>query len=133
MALKNIIKTERPKNLAEHLRIVNNDIQKVFGSKTDNSGKSKNSVLPTVFKLYQNYPNPFNPTATIRYDLPQNSKVNIKIYDLLGRQVKQLVDEFKQAGSYTVNFDGTNLASGVYFYRIEAGKFVESKKMVLVK
>jgi hypothetical protein len=130
--LKSVIKTERPKNIFEHIKMVNADIQKVFGSKENYSSKNQNSV-PTVFKLYQNYPNPFNPTATIKYDLPNDVKVLIRVYDILGREVKKLVDEFKKAGSYEVNFNGTNLASGVYFYRIEAGTFVEAKKMVLVK
>jgi len=89
--------------------------------------------LPDQFLLYQNYPNPFNPTATIRYDLPKDAKVLIKVYDIIGREVRKLVDEFKKAGSYTVSFDGTNLASGIYFYRIEAGDFVQTKKMVLIK
>ncbi len=95
--------------------------------------KSKTAQIPTKFSLSQNYPNPFNPTTKINYALPNASKVSIKIYDILGRVVKQLVNEFKDAGYYSEIFDGTNLASGVYFYRIEAGKFVESKKMVIVK
>jgi hypothetical protein len=130
--LKQVIKTQKPKNVFEHIKIVSSDIQKIFGG-TGATKKGKENLIPLVFKLYQNYPNPFNPIAVIKYDIPQNSKVLIKVYDILGREVKQLVDEFKQAGSYTINFDGTNLASGVYFYRIEAGKFIDSKKMVLVK
>jgi hypothetical protein len=93
----------------------------------------ENKIIPQEFKISQNYPNPFNPTTKIEYSLPQNTKVKIKIYDILGRMVKVLVDEFKEAGIYTVQFDGSNYASGVYFYRIEAGKFVNTKKMVLVK
>ena len=95
--------------------------------------KSSKISIPTKFSLSQNYPNPFNPTTKINYALPTSTKVNIKIYDILGRMVKQLVNETKDAGYYTVTFDGTNLASGIYFYRIEAGNFVESKKMVIVK
>ncbi len=89
--------------------------------------------LPEAYKIYQNYPNPFNPLTKINYSLPNATKVHIQVYDLLGRLVKTLVNEFKEAGSYDVQFDGTGLASGVYFYRIEAGDFVDSKKMVLVK
>jgi parallel beta-helix repeat protein len=89
--------------------------------------------IPREFMLYQNYPNPFNPYTTIKYSLPTNEKVTIKIYDILGRLVTTLVNEFKKAGYYDVKFDGTNYASGVYFYRIDAGKYVDSKKMILVK
>lgn len=95
--------------------------------------QNKTGLIPKVFSLSQNYPNPFNPTTTIKYALPIATKVNIKIYDILGREVKTLVNEFKDAGFYEIKFDGTNIASGVYFYRIEAGKFVQSKKMVIIK
>jgi hypothetical protein len=90
-------------------------------------------IIPKEFSLSQNYPNPFNPTTKINYSLPQGVKVSIKVYDILGRLVKELVNEFKEAGNHTVTFDGTNYASGVYFYRIEADKFSAVKKMVLVK
>ena len=96
-------------------------------------GDVHQNAIPTVFSLSQNYPNPFNPLTKINYTLPVGTKVNIKIYDILGRLVKELVNEFKDAGAYTVSFDGSGFASGVYFYRIEAGKFVQSKKMVLLK
>jgi photosystem II stability/assembly factor-like uncharacterized protein len=95
---------------------------------------SHNGSVPNQFSLSQNYPNPFNPVTKIKYALPNPVKVNIKIYDILGRLVKTLVnDEFKDAGFYEITFDGSNFASGVYFYRIEAGKFVQSKKMVILK
>ena len=94
---------------------------------------SVKAQIPKVFSLSQNYPNPFNPTTTIKYSLPTDTKVVIKIYDILGKEVKTLVNDFKKAGFYQETFDGTNLASGVYFYHIEAGKFIQSKKMVLVK
>ena len=90
------------------------------------------SNIPTKFVLYQNYPNPFNPQTTIKFAVPKSEQVTLKIYDLLGREVWSYKD-FKTAGNYSVTFDGSNLASGVYFYRIEAGNFIESKKMVLVK
>jgi len=94
---------------------------------------SKNQI-PTVYNLYQNFPNPFNPSTKINFDLPKDSKVTLVIYDLLGRVVKRLLNsEFKQAGRYSIDFNASNLASGVYFYRIEAGDFVMTKKMVLVK
>jgi hypothetical protein len=95
--------------------------------------KVVNQQIPLTNKLYNNYPNPFNPITTIKYDIAKNANVKITIYNILGQQVKLLVDEFKKAGSYDVKFDATNLASGVYFYRIEAGSFIEAKKMVLLK
>lgn len=102
----------------------------------DNSSSSKKGIqqLPLTYRLSQNYPNPFNPTTKINYELPKNSQVNLVIYDILGREVKRLVNnEFKQAGRYVVEFNALNYASGVYFYRIEAGDFVQAKKMVLIK
>ncbi len=93
-----------------------------------------NQNIPVGYLLEQNYPNPFNPVTKINYDLPKNSKVNLVIYDILGREVIRLVNnELKQAGRYVVEFNGQNYASGVYFYRIDVGDFVQSKKMVLVK
>jgi subtilisin family serine protease len=89
--------------------------------------------LPKIFSLAQNYPNPFNPTTKIQYSIPKAGTVKLVVYDLLGRQVTTLVNERKQAGVYSASFDGTNLASGIYFYRIEAGDFTAVKKMVLIK
>ncbi|MCC7159811.1 MAG: T9SS type A sorting domain-containing protein [Ignavibacteria bacterium] len=89
--------------------------------------------IPNGFVLEQNYPNPFNPITKINFSLPNPSKVSIKIYDILGRTVKILIDEFRDKGIHTVTFDGTGLASGVYFYSIESGNFKDTKKMVLVK
>lgn len=88
---------------------------------------------PHKFVLYQNYPNPFNPVTNIIFDLPMVSNVKITVYDITGKQVSVLLDERKDVGTYSVAFDGTNLASGIYFYRIEAGDFIDTKKMVLVK
>jgi hypothetical protein len=89
--------------------------------------------IPKEFSLSQNYPNPFNPTTVIAYELPKASSVKLVVYDMLGREVKTLVNEFKQAGSYDVSFDASSLASGVYFYRINAGSFTDVKKMMLIK
>ena len=97
-------------------------------------GRGNENIIPKYFKLHQNYPNPFNPTTKINYELPKNNQVTLVIYDILGQEIIRLVNnDFKQAGRYTVEFNGQNYASGVYFYRIEAGSFVVSKKMVLVK
>ncbi|MFO8028834.1 MAG: T9SS type A sorting domain-containing protein [Cyclonatronaceae bacterium] len=91
------------------------------------------SDLPQRFALEQNYPNPFNPTTQIRYDVPNQSHVRIMIYDVLGRQVQMLVNEEMSPGRHNVDFDATQLASGVYIYRMEAGPFVQTRKMMLVK
>ncbi len=93
---------------------------------------SNSSIVPSEFFLYQNYPNPFNPSTMIKYDIPKDAVVKVKVYDILGRQVFGL-DEFKKAGSYEVRFDGANLSSGMYFYSVKANGFKETKKMVLLK
>jgi subtilisin family serine protease len=90
-------------------------------------------LTPKVFSLAQNYPNPFNPSTKIQYSIPKAGIVKMVVYDLLGREVITLVNEHKQAGVYDAIFDGVNLASGIYFYRIEAGDFTAVKKMVLIK
>lgn len=89
--------------------------------------------LPVKFALNQNYPNPFNPSTTIEYHVPRTSKVKLEIYDVLGQLAKILVDESKPAGIYRVHFDASAFASGVYFYRLKAGEFTETKKLLFVK
>ena len=100
-------------------------------SQNDNIGLNNN--LPKDYSLYQNYPNPFNPSTNIKYDIPKDNFVSVKIYDVLGREIKTLVNDFKKTGSYIVTFNGSEFASGVYFYRIQAGSFVSVKRMVLIK
>ncbi len=85
------------------------------------------------FDLSQNYPNPFNPNTTISYQIPKAGKVSLKVYDILGKEVAVLVEEYKEIGKYIVNFNGSNLASGIYMYKLEAGNFVSTKKLVLMK
>lgn len=102
------------------------------GSK--NKRNISTNELPKQFSLSQNYPNPFNPSTQINFDIPKTTSVTMIVYDILGREVKRLVNnEIKQAGRHNVQFDASSFASGVYFYRIEAGTFVQAKKMVLVK
>ncbi len=86
-----------------------------------------------TYELSQNYPNPFNPITNIRYSIPKDGLVIIKIYDILGREVKKLVNEFKYTGSYIISFDGTGFSSGIYFYRLESGNFVQVKRMIILK
>lgn len=100
----------------------------------DSPGNLTGTESPFRYSLRQNYPNPFNPVTDIKFELPQNTYVTIKIYNALGEEVAVLVNnEWKSTGRYSVKFDGSNLASGIYFYHIEAGTFKDTKKMVLIK
>jgi hypothetical protein len=89
--------------------------------------------IPNEFKLYQNFPNPFNPTTIISYSIPKTSFVNIKIFDMLGREIATLVNEEKQKGNHEIVFNGSSLTSGIYFYRMKAGGTVETRKLILIK
>ncbi len=93
----------------------------------------KGEPIPLRLALVQNYPNPFNPSTTITYELPNSSEVRLSVLDILGREVSVLVNRRENAGSYEVQFEGSRLASGVYFYRLQAGSFVETKKLLLVR
>jgi hypothetical protein len=96
---------------------------------------------PNVFALEQNYPNPFNPSTKIKYSIPdgnanevkQSQQVSLKVYDILGNEVVTLVNEEQTAGSYEIEFDASNFPSGIYFYQLNVGKFVDTKKMILLK
>lgn len=90
--------------------------------------------LPAEFRLTQNYPNPFNPSTNIRFDLPKASDVTLEVYNAIGAKVATIVNERKSAGSYTVRFEASHLASGMYFYRLTAsGKIISTQKMLLIK
>jgi len=91
------------------------------------------SGAPSTFGLDQNFPNPFNPTTNIRYEIPFTSKVMLRLFDILGREVQTLVNTIQVPGTYTVTLNAQNLATGVYFYRITAGNFSETKKLILIK
>ncbi|GBD88841.1 hypothetical protein BMS3Abin03_02783 [bacterium BMS3Abin03] len=102
----------------------------------------EDNVIPTEFFLYQNYPNPFNPTTKIKYSIPESplpggdgrgGLVTLKVYDVLGNEIATLVNEEKPAGSYEVEFNGSNLSSGIYFYQLRAGTFIQTKKMILLR
>jgi hypothetical protein len=112
----------------------------IYGQRIDSTGSfgsatlvENEEVVPAVFRLEQNYPNPFNPSTKISWQSPVGSHQTLKIYDVLGNEVATLVDEFRVAGKYEINFDATGLASGIYLYRIQAGSFVETKKMIMLK
>ena len=101
-------------------------------------GVDEGLSIPEQFSLHQNYPNPFNPVTTLRYDLPENGHVNIIIYDMLGRQVKTLINQTQDAGFKSVIWDATNdygkpVSAGIYLYQIQAGEYISTKKMVLLK
>ncbi len=89
--------------------------------------------VPLTNMLLQNYPNPFNPKTIINYQCSMDENVTLKVFDILGSEVATLVNKKHQPGSYKVEFDGTKLASGIYYYRLEAGNFIQVRKMILVK
>ena len=95
--------------------------------------RTDKNVIPASYKLEQNFPNPFNPSTTIKYSVHKEGLVKITLYDVLGREVTSLVNEVKPVGNYEVNFNASNLTSGVYFYRMQAGSFIQVKKMILMK
>jgi hypothetical protein len=106
--------------------------------KTSNGGVSFindnfNSVQRSEYYLFQNYPNPFNPITTISYSISKSSHVTIKVYDILGREVAVLLNEVKSPGLYKVNFNGSRLASGIYFYTLQANEYIVTKKLILLK
>ncbi len=106
---------------------------KLPGSNKQKPETSNEGSVPKEYSLSNNYPNPFNPATTIKYQLPQDGFVTLKIFDALGREVKTLVSEFKNKGYYSTNFDGTNLSSGMYIYQLKAGSFISTKKMLMIK
>ncbi|MBV6418876.1 MAG: hypothetical protein DAHOPDDO_00086 [Ignavibacteriaceae bacterium] len=123
-------------NLSEYT----NKLNELLSSRGKSGFEDEQELLPTEFTLYQNYPNPFNPTTTIKYDIPASlnpskgeTLVNLAIYDILGRRVKVLVNEIQQAGRYEVQFDASNLSSGVYIYQLITEKYLSSKKMILLR
>lgn len=116
-------------NLSEYT----NKLNELLSTRGKSGLESEKELLPTEYTLYQNYPNPFNPTTTIKYDLPNTSDVSLIIYDILGRKVKELVNTKQQAGRYEIQFNASNLASGVYIYQLIADKYFSSRKMILLK
>lgn len=100
---------------------------------TQKVDKEESHSHPITYQLKQNYPNPFNPATFITYSIPQNQNVKLVVYDMLGKQVTTLVNEYKSAGQYTVQFSGSSLPSGIYIYTLQAGQFRDSKKLVLLK
>ena len=131
-AFERRIERYNPTDKKEFMEKLSKDVKVMDEINKTKTNKKTLNNLPKTYKLYQNYPNPFNPTTSIKYEIPKNAEITIKIYDLLGKEVFSL-NEYKQAGSYEVKFDGSNLASGMYFYSLEANGFKDVKKMVLLK
>jgi len=111
-----------------------------FGTISSVGELQHTSTIPEVYSLSQNYPNPFNPTTTIQFALPKSADVTLEVFNLIGQRVERLVSGFKEAGTYTLQFDASHLPSGVYFYRMSAvpadgqGKpFVQTRKMLLLR
>lgn len=126
-------------NVIGYIQYNSNGAQIVIGEPSSVEGESENNI-PDTYELAQNYPNPFNPTTTISWQSPVGSHQTLKLYDVLGKEIATLVDEYREAGKHSVNFDASRLSSGVYFYKIQAmplggqaGNYFETKKMLLVK
>jgi len=115
------------KNASDHLPVYADFL---FGV-PNNVSQSEN--IPTTFELKQNYPNPFNQTTVISYQIPIQSRVSLKIFDVLGNEIVELVNKDQSVGNYAVNFDASKISSGIYFYKLQAGNFTSTKKMILMK
>ena len=109
------------------------DTLEVFNQITSVGDDQGSLLAPDSYNLAQNYPNPFNPSTIISWQSPVSSRQTLKVYDLLGNEVATLVDEYREAGRYEVEFNASGLASGIYFYKLQSGSFVETKKMLLLK
>ncbi len=109
-----------------------NEIE-IYGVPESTGINEKKPELPSEYSLFQNYPNPFNPSTDIQYSIPKTSNVKLIIYNLLGQKIATLVNEQKSAGTYTVQFNASELSTGIYFYTLQAGNFVKTKKMILLK
>ncbi|MFI5407079.1 MAG: T9SS type A sorting domain-containing protein, partial [Nitrososphaerales archaeon] len=128
ITLQDVTGTEINKDLisGDNISISNEFIKKlVLFSKENNT--------PNTYSLEQNYPNPFNPSTIISFSIPQNSQVNLSVFNVLGEKVAMLINEMKDAGSHQVEFNAANLTSGIYVYKLEAGSFSSVKKMMLLK
>ncbi|MBS1552985.1 MAG: T9SS type A sorting domain-containing protein [Bacteroidetes bacterium] len=126
--LKNLSKPELEKRRIDDMFLSAKD------ERNTKSEKDQINRIPLDYKLNQNYPNPFNPVTKINFELPEDAIVNITVYDLLGREVVKLINnDFRKAGVYTVEFTAKNLSSGVYFYRLDAGSFMQTKRMIFLK
>jgi len=97
------------------------------------TGNGSNNIEVTTYELFDNHPNPFNPSTKIVYQIPERGNVSLKVYDMLGKEVTTLVEEYRDKGRYEINFDAGNLASGIYIYQLRANNYIATKKMILMK
>ena len=104
-----------------------------FVAKNEYSDEIEVEIIPIEFTLYQNYPNPFNSSTNIKYSVPENGFVKLSVYNLVGEEVSVLVNETVDAGFYEIEFNANALPSGIYFYRLRAGEYINTKKMILMK
>ena len=122
-----------PENQIDEIHEDNNTGWKVLNYNGGTTGIDNSKQVPIAFELIQNYPNPFNPVTTINYNIPKTARVKLIVYDILGREVKTLVNEVKSPGKYYAFFNANNLASGIYFYRLQADNLIKTNKMILLK
>ena len=126
-----ILSSAEGQPLIDAAQAIIDDIQSGLGKQVGETVSLEQ--VPYEYKVFQNYPNPFNPTTTIHYELPLEGFVTLKVFDVLGKEVKTLIEGYRTEGRYEVQFDATALTSGMYFYRIQTGSFVETKKMILLR
>ncbi len=122
----NILLYENGKEAAFCVRCIKSD------GITDVSGEQDNELI-TSYSLRQNFPNPFNPSTKINFTLPQDGIVSLKVFDVLGREIAVLVNGFQSRGNYNIDFDGSKLSNGIYYYQLVTGNFTSTKKMILMK
>jgi hypothetical protein len=106
-------------------------IEDASGSPTNNELNENPAI--SDYELYQNYPNPFNPSTIIRYQIPEAGFITLKVYDLIGKEVSTLVNDYKIAGTHNVIFNATDLSAGIYFYSLRSGSFIKTNKMIVLK
>lgn len=117
------------KGTTDYLTKLNNLLKDKFGINTE----EKEKIIPKEYSLHQNYPNPFNPITTIGFNLQEDGIVKLTLYNILGQELRTLVNEYKESGVHTINFDASDLKSGMYLYKLETGSFTQTRKMTLIK
>jgi hypothetical protein len=115
------------------LKTLSEYVKYIFENNLTVSVQNVLQEVPSTYNLAQNYPNPFNPSTTISYSIPEAGDVKLSVFDMMGREVMTLVNEFRQAGSYEAILNADRFASGTYFYRLETGNYISAKKMVYLK
>lgn len=112
---------------------LNAETKNHFDNKLENIGANKSSNISDDYKLYQNFPNPFNPSTILSFKINNSGFVTLKVYNLVGQEVRSLVSEYKEAGTYTKQFDASELSAGIYLYKLQVNGFTSVKRMTLIK